>query len=91
MNKSLENLLCSIQERLIFLRAEKGFTKSEFANVADVQERKNELYIINYQIGTLAKSAVTLNVPINELITDEMMKKFATEIEEENEEKEKKE
>ena len=83
-----ENLLAAIQERLIFLRKEKFKTATEFGNVANVNERRNELYLVDFQISSLLRIAIALGVELEDLVTPEMKKKYAEELEREERDRE---
>ena len=83
-----ENFLTAIKERLIFLREQKFSTPTEFGNVANVNERRNESYQSDYRITTIARSVIALDVEMGELITREMLKKYAEDLDEEERQRE---
>lgn len=72
----------------MFLREQKFSTPTEFGNVANVNERRNESYQSDYRITTIARSVIALDVEMGELITREMLKKYAEDLDEEERQRE---
>ncbi len=84
------NFLVSMQKRLIFLREKKFITPSEFGNVANVNERRNEIYAQDLRATSIGRIVISLQIDFNvsELITKEMLMKYADELDKEEHERE---